>query len=200
MDDREALGASVATFVQSLADAGLRHACFAPGSRSTPLVLALVREPRIRLWDHLDERAMGYFALGLARALNEPVAVVTTSGTAAANLLPAVVEANLSLIPLIVLTADRPPGRRDRGAPQTIDQLSALPFSLTQKRRLQGNIDDIRHHCLLMKSSKVDVHGMLTIHAQRGSVDEKTSTSHYFRQSVQSVRMYPLTKAISQFL
>jgi 2-succinyl-5-enolpyruvyl-6-hydroxy-3-cyclohexene-1-carboxylate synthase len=106
-----------------LARCGLQHACTAPGSRSTPIVLSLVREPRIRCWSHIDERCAGFFALGAAKASGRPVAVTCTSGTAAANLAPAVIEAHEARVPLIVLTADRPPELRDVGAGQTIDQI-----------------------------------------------------------------------------
>lgn len=119
-----ALDRYVGTFVAALAASGVRHAVIAPGSRNTPLTLALTAEGAdIHPWLHLDERSAGYFALGIARQLGEPVVVVCTSGTAAANFLPAVVEARLSRVPLIVLTADRPPELRDVGAAQTIDQV-----------------------------------------------------------------------------
>src|SRR5690242_8314148 len=96
-------------FVDDLARAGVRHACVCPGSRSTPLAIQLACHPALRLWVHVDERSCGFFALGMARALNEPVALLCSSGTAAANFLPAVVEAYHARVPLIVLTADRPP-------------------------------------------------------------------------------------------
>lgn len=119
--DRAAF-AYVGAFVDELARAGVRHVCIAPGSRSTPLALTIATHPRLRTWMHVDERSAGFFALGLARALGEPVALLCTSGTAAANFLPAVVEAHSACIPLLVLTADRPPELRDVGAAQTIDQ------------------------------------------------------------------------------
>ena len=110
-------------FCDELARCGLEHACTSPGSRCTPIVLSLVRDPRIRCWSHIDERCSGFFALGAAKTSGRPVAVTCTSGTAAANLAPAVIEAQQARVPMIVLTADRPPELRDVGAGQTIDQI-----------------------------------------------------------------------------
>ena len=115
--------ALASALVEELSRCGVEHACIAPGSRSAPLALAFWNEPGIRVWSHVDERCAGFFAVGLAQQSDRPVAVLTTSGTAAANVHPAVAEASEARVPLIVLTADRPPELRARGAGQTIDQL-----------------------------------------------------------------------------
>lgn len=113
----------VTNFVSELALNGLEDVVISPGSRSTPLALTFAEHPTIKEWIHFDERSAAFFALGLAKRKNKPVALVCTSGTAAANFYPAIVEAHYSRIPLIVLTADRPHELRDNGAPQSIDQI-----------------------------------------------------------------------------
>src|SRR2546426_6176960 len=114
--------AYVGAFIDELQRAGIHHVVICPGSRSTPLALAFASQPGIRLWMHIDERSAAFFGLGMARRLGQPVALLCTSGTAAANFMPAVVEAKLSHVPLLILTADRPHELRDCGAPQAIDQ------------------------------------------------------------------------------
>jgi 2-succinyl-5-enolpyruvyl-6-hydroxy-3-cyclohexene-1-carboxylate synthase len=115
--------ALASAMVEELARSGVRRAVLSPGSRSTPLAVALWRQPEIDVTVILDERSAGFFALGTALATAVPAAVLCTSGSAAANLHPSVVEADEAGVPMIVLTADRPPELRDVGAGQTIDQL-----------------------------------------------------------------------------
>ncbi|HYJ33643.1 MAG TPA: 2-succinyl-5-enolpyruvyl-6-hydroxy-3-cyclohexene-1-carboxylic-acid synthase [Candidatus Binatia bacterium] len=109
-------------FAHALAEAGVTDAVIAPGSRSAPLAVALHTAP-LRTHVALDERAGAFFALGLAKASRRPAAVLCTSGTAAANFHPAILEARHARVPLIALTADRPPELRDAGSPQTVDQI-----------------------------------------------------------------------------
>ena len=115
--------APVQAFVDELARCGVRHAVTSPGSRNAPLALTLAAQDGIEAHSVIDERSAGFVALGIAKASGRAVAVTCTSGSAAANLMPAVVEAWESRVPLIVLTADRPPELRDVGAGQAIDQI-----------------------------------------------------------------------------
>jgi 2-succinyl-5-enolpyruvyl-6-hydroxy-3-cyclohexene-1-carboxylate synthase len=115
--------ALASALVEELARSGVRRAVLSPGSRSTPLAVALWRQPEIEVTVILDERSAGFFALGTALATGIPAAVLCTSGSAAANLHPSIVEADEAGVPMVVLTADRPPELRDIGAGQTIDQL-----------------------------------------------------------------------------
>ncbi len=109
--------------IDQLIQQGARHFCIAPGSRSTPLVLAAIGQPEAKLHVHFDERGHAFFALGISKATQEPAVLIVTSGTAVGNLLPAIMEAHHSAIPLIILTADRPHELRDCGANQTTDQV-----------------------------------------------------------------------------
>lgn len=108
--------------IGSLADAGIRDVVLSPGSRSTPFVLAAARHPALTCYDVVDERSAAFFALGQARVTARPSLTLCTSGTAGANYLPAVIEARMSFVPLLVLTADRPLDLTGCGANQTIDQ------------------------------------------------------------------------------
>jgi 2-succinyl-5-enolpyruvyl-6-hydroxy-3-cyclohexene-1-carboxylate synthase len=131
-----------------LAASGVTAACISPGSRSTPLTVAIDEHPDIETYSILDERSSAFFALGRARRTGEPTAIVCTSGTAAANFHPAVVEANQARVPLLVLTADRPPELQDSGANQTVDQeklyggavrsYRTLPEPAPEPRRLRS--------------------------------------------------------------
>ncbi|MDE0607514.1 MAG: 2-succinyl-5-enolpyruvyl-6-hydroxy-3-cyclohexene-1-carboxylic-acid synthase [Acidimicrobiaceae bacterium] len=114
---------TVASFAAGLVEQGVTDVVVSPGSRSTPLTLTLHAQPGLRTWIQLDERSAGFFALGQARRTGRPSVLVCTSGTAAANYFPAVIEAHHAGVPMIVCTADRPPEMRDWGSPQTIDQV-----------------------------------------------------------------------------
>lgn len=120
--DARAVYDFVETFFDALCAAGVEHVVISPGSRSTPLAIGASRTAGLRSWISLDERAASFFALGVAQATRRPAALVCTSGTAAANYLPAIVEAHYSRVPLLALTADRPAELRDWGAGQTIEQ------------------------------------------------------------------------------
>ena len=116
--------ATATVFAARLAALGVTDAVISPGSRSAPLALCFHACGGLRTWVQIDERSAGFFALGLGRATGRPAVLVCTSGTAAANYLPAVIEAHHAGVPLIACTADRPPERRGWGEPQTINQIS----------------------------------------------------------------------------
>src|SRR6056297_4020169 len=109
-------------FVDELVRGGVSAVCITPGSRSTPLTVAFDRHDDVHVFSHLDERSAAFFALGRARRTGDVTPLVCTSGTAAANYHPAIVEASQARVPMLVLTADRPPEIRDSGANQTVDQ------------------------------------------------------------------------------
>src|SRR5690242_19034186 len=122
MHSRDVNTSFAGTVVDEWVRGGLTDAVISPGSRSTPLALALVRDHRIRSHIVLDERSAAFFALGIGKATGVPGLLLCTSGTAAANFHPAVVEAHHARVPLLVCTADRPSELLDVGAPQSIRQ------------------------------------------------------------------------------
>ncbi|OAT34092.1 2-succinyl-5-enolpyruvyl-6-hydroxy-3-cyclohexene-1-carboxylic-acid synthase [Buttiauxella brennerae ATCC 51605] len=129
--------------LEALTRHGVRHVCIAPGSRSTPLTLGAAENRAFICHTHFDERGLGHLALGLAKASQAPVAIIVTSGTAVANLYPAIIEAGLTGEKLVVLTADRPPELIDCGANQAIRQPGIFSTHPTQAINLPRPTQDI---------------------------------------------------------
>ncbi|WP_271852214.1 2-succinyl-5-enolpyruvyl-6-hydroxy-3-cyclohexene-1-carboxylic-acid synthase [Planococcus maritimus] len=151
MTNREFLTEYVLAFTHSLLHAGVTKAVISPGSRSTPLAYAFMKQQGIETYRQIDERSAGFYALGLAKASNAPVVLLCTSGTAAANYFPAIVEAYYARVPLIVVTADRPHELREVGAPQAINQInlfgSHVKWSVDLALPEQGNhLDSLKRH------------------------------------------------------
>ncbi len=154
-------------FVGALADLGLVDVALSPGSRNTPVSLAFLAEPKIRTHTVLDERSAGFFALGAAKASGLPAAMVSTSGTAAANYLPAIIEAGSSRTPLLALTADRPPELRDTGANQTIDQT-----------KLYGGAVRLFHDVGVPDATTADAGAALALLAWSAAADQPAGPVH----------------------
>ncbi len=151
MTNREFLTEYVSAFTNSLMHAGVKKAVISPGSRSTPLAYAFMKQEGIETYRQIDERSAGFYALGLAKASNSPVVLICTSGTAAANYFPAIVEAYYARVPLLVITADRPHELREVGAPQAINQInlfgSHVKWSADLPLPEQGNrLDFLKRH------------------------------------------------------
>ncbi len=135
--------------LEELARLGVEHVCIAPGSRSTPLTLAADENDKLTLHTHFDERGLGFLALGIAKASRQPVAVIVTSGTAVANLLPAVAEAGLTGETLVLLTSDRPPELIECGANQAIRQHGIFSDHVTEFHDIPSPTLDIAPNWLL---------------------------------------------------
>ncbi|GAL07462.1 2-succinyl-5-enolpyruvyl-6-hydroxy-3-cyclohexene-1-carboxylic-acid synthase [Photobacterium aphoticum] len=152
--------------LEELTRLGVKHICIAPGSRSTPLTLAADRNDKLTIHTHFDERGLGFMALGLAKATDEPVAVVVTSGTAVANLLPAVAESGLTGEKLVLLTSDRPDELIQCGANQAIRQHGIFSDHVTAFQAIPSPTLDIAPTWLVSTVDKV----MYQQHQQGGAV------------------------------
>ena len=155
-------------FVNHLAEAGVKQVCISPGSRSTPLTLAFDADKKIKKHVFVDERQSGFFALGLAKQTNLPVAVVTTSGTAAVELYPAIVEAYQNRVPLIICTADRPAYLRNKGANQTINQENLYKNHI--RFFYDTGLPELTKKSLVMFLQKADEAFRISLLADRGPV------------------------------
>ena len=131
--------------VSQLYSFGVKTVCISPGSRNTPLILAFLEHGKYNCVSHVDERSGAFFALGVALKTQKPVAILSTSGTATANFLPAVIEASQSRVSLIIITADRPPNLIGTGANQTILQKDIYGYYVRSSKDLGLPSDEFRN-------------------------------------------------------
>jgi 2-succinyl-5-enolpyruvyl-6-hydroxy-3-cyclohexene-1-carboxylate synthase len=154
--------------IDALYQNGVSHFCIAPGSRSSPLALAIGEHPHMQSSVHFDERGLGFYALGLSKALfYKPVAILVTTGTAVANVFPALMEAHASRVPLLLLSADRPPELRDCGANQTADHVKIFS-SFTRWEVDLALSDHLASDCYIASTISYAVHQSL--HSPKGPV------------------------------
>jgi 2-succinyl-5-enolpyruvyl-6-hydroxy-3-cyclohexene-1-carboxylate synthase len=133
--------------LHTIAYLGVREVCVAAGARNAPLVSALLASSGVKIWNFFEERSAAFFALGRIMADRKPVAVVTTSGTAAAELLPAAIEAHYQNLPLVLVTADRPKRYRGSGAPQAIEQAGLFGVYATMVGDWDATDESHEGHC-----------------------------------------------------
>lgn len=175
-------------FIEELTRHNITDFCIAPGSRSTPLTLAAANHPKVNTHVHFDERGLGFLALGLSQATLKPVVVITTSGTAVANLYPAVIEARQSQLPLIVISADRPPELINCAANQAIDQHNIFANYPVFFNQLPSPSESIKSNFLLttinqglfqQQLNSGPIHFNMAIPEPFYPTDEKTNFQHY---------------------
>lgn len=182
------------TLMRTLAAGGLERVVVAPGSRSTPLVLAAFDTEELTVDVHLDERSAGFYALGRGRATGRPTAVVTTSGTATANLHPAVIEASHSRVPLLIMTADRPPELHESDANQTMEQRDLYGDAVRWSRSLPEVRDEPARH------RAVAAIGARAIAEATGADPGPVHLNCPFRKPLQPMSAEELTEARSREL
>lgn len=183
-------------FIEELVRHGITHFCIAPGSRSTPLTLAVANHSKATAHVHFDERGLGFLALGISQSTQQPVVIITTSGTAVANLYPAIIEAKQSHIPLIVLSADRPPELIDCSANQAINQhkiFADYPVFFSQIPNPNESIDS---RFLLTTLNQ----GLFQQQIHRGPIHFNMAFSEPFYPSAEKIDFYFYLKNLNHWL
>lgn len=189
-------------FVKELANNGLEHAILSPGSRSTPLTMAFSLHPQIQKHVVLDERSAGFIALGIGKSAGKPAALVCTSGTAAANYYPAVIEAKMSGTPLLVITADRPPHLRAVGASQSIDQIKmfgdypVMFFDAGEPKSKKTDFERLRLLACQAYQDSITLKG--PVHTNFAFRKPLEPTTGFYREQLSEVINAPATKPKSR--